>query len=89
MVDPTAALPCTESRSSSSGKEQDSSGTRTGSAARPPSGEAGGIIKIAYLSLYLSMHLNPKMIWSSPLKCTLCVCVIIALNKFSKSFSGK
>ncbi len=56
MVDPTIALPCTESRSSSSGKEQDTSGTGTGSAARPPPGEAGGKIKIAYLSLDLSMH---------------------------------
>ncbi len=56
MVDPTMALPCTESRSSSSGKEQDTPGTRTGSAARPSPGEAGGKIKISYLSLDLSMH---------------------------------
>lgn len=64
IVDPTAALPCTESRSSSSsGKVQDTSGTRTGSAARPPPGEAGGKIKIAYLSLDFSTHLNARLIW--------------------------
>lgn len=56
IVDPTAPLPCTESRSSSSGKVQDTSGTRTGSAAKSPPGEAGGRIKIAYLSLHFSMH---------------------------------
>lgn len=45
MLDPP---PCTDSRSSS-GNEQDTPATRTGSSAWPPFWEAGGIIRIVHI----------------------------------------